>query len=99
MTNTTVFKWHYPAINLPQAWEITTGTPASGQVIVAVIDWASFLRIQICRQLVSGFDFISDASNSAMGTALMPTPMIRRQCPVKLKQLAWHPVAGTIARH
>jgi serine protease len=28
-------QWHYPLINLPQAWDVTTG---SGAGIVAVID-------------------------------------------------------------
>ena len=57
-------QWHYPAINLPQAWDLTTGTPDVGNVIVAVIDTGVFLDHEDLRnKLVPGYDFISDPLN------------------------------------
>ena len=59
-------QWHYPAINLPEAWNITTGTPATGDVIVAVIDSGIFSNHPDLRnKLVSGYDFVSDPFNSS----------------------------------
>ncbi|MGI9301721.1 MAG: S8 family peptidase [Gammaproteobacteria bacterium] len=53
-------QWGFPLINLPQAWDSTTGE-RSPPVIVAVIDTGVRLNhpdLQV--QLVAGFDFISD---------------------------------------
>lgn len=59
------FQWHYPAISLPQAWDITTGSGVDTDVIVAVIDTGVYLaHPDFNGQLVSGYDFISDATNS-----------------------------------
>ena len=55
-------QWHYPFINLPQAWDITTG---DANVIVAVIDTGVLLNHPDMQgQLVSGYDFIADNANS-----------------------------------
>jgi serine protease len=61
-------QWHYPLINLPQAWDITTGTPASGNVIVAVVDTGVYLdHPDLSNKLVGGYDFISDDTLSGDG--------------------------------
>lgn len=60
------YQWHYPAINLPQAWEFTTGDP---QVVVAVVDtgvaphpeFSGLLRYDL------GFDAISQSFRSLDG--------------------------------
>lgn len=59
------YQWHYPLINLPQAWDITTGLPETGSVIVAVIDTGIFSdHPDLKNKLVSGYDFISNDQNS-----------------------------------
>lgn len=58
-------QWHYPAMNLPQAWDISTGTPSSGSVIVAVIDTGIVLNHpELDDKLVDGYDFIANDENS-----------------------------------
>ncbi|MCZ6457730.1 MAG: S8 family serine peptidase, partial [Gammaproteobacteria bacterium] len=63
-------QWHYNAINLPSAWDFTTGdSVTTDPVIVAVIDTGILLLpphpdlgAQLGPQLVSGFDFITKVS-------------------------------------
>lgn len=65
-------QWHYPLINLPQAWDVTTG---SNDVIVAVVDTGVLLdHPDLIGQLVSGYDFISDPDIAVDGDGLDANP-------------------------
>ncbi len=60
-------QWHYPLINLPAAWDISTG---DANVIVAVIDTGVLLRHpDLAGQFSAdgGYDFISDDLNANDG--------------------------------
>jgi serine protease len=57
-------QWHYPAINLPQAWDLTTG---SGSPIVAVIDTGKTNHPDLVGRWVGGYDFISSKSTAKDG--------------------------------
>lgn len=62
-------QWHYTLINLPQAWDISTG---DANVIVAVADTGVRLAHpdlagQFDANDPNGFDFVSDASRSLDG--------------------------------
>jgi serine protease len=69
---TYIYQWHYGAINLPQAWNITTG---SSDVIVAVVDSGVFSpHPDLQGQLVPGYDFISTTNTSNDGDGIDGDP-------------------------
>ncbi|WP_455221313.1 S8 family peptidase [Kaarinaea lacus] len=64
-------QWHYPQINLPLAWERTTG---NANVTVAVIDSGVLNHPDLQSSLVQGYDFISSIDNSADGDGIDSDP-------------------------
>src|SRR5690606_28705738 len=70
-------QWHYPAINLPQAWDITIGDVEAPRepVIVAVIDTGVYLaHPDLAPNLIDGYDFIRDSSTARDGNSIDDTP-------------------------
>src|SRR5207249_4665619 len=63
-------QWHYPKINLPAAWDVTTGAP----VIVAVVDTGiRFDHQDLQGVTVQGYDFIdNDSDPTDPGCATAP---------------------------
>ncbi|MCH8819603.1 MAG: S8 family serine peptidase, partial [Acidobacteria bacterium] len=64
-------QWHYSNINLPAAWDITTG---DSNIIIAVIDTgAKFNHPDLGPRLTGGqYDFISDLQNALDGDGIDP---------------------------
>jgi serine protease len=93
-------QWHYSAIGLPQAWDVSTGTkPAGQEVLVAVIDTGVYLNhVDLAGQLIAGYDFIADSQSAGDGNGIdanADDPGDSNQ----RGQSSWHGthVAGTIA--
>lgn len=65
-------QWHYPLIQLPQAWDITQG---SSQVVTAVIDTGVLTHHpDLSERLTPGYDFISSSSNAMDGDGIDSDP-------------------------
>jgi serine protease len=65
-------QWHYSMINLPAAWDLTTG---SRDVIVAVVDSGILPgHPDLQGQLVPGYDFISNIQRALDGDGIDPDP-------------------------
>ena len=61
-------QWHYyeptGGINLPGAWDISTGSAA---ITIAVVDTGVLPHAELLGRLVAGYDFIGDASKANDG--------------------------------
>ncbi|MEY2786334.1 MAG: hypothetical protein RL277_2546 [Planctomycetota bacterium] len=64
-------QWHYPLIQVPEAWSITQG---SANTIVAVIDTGETAHPELDSRQIPGFDFISNATIAADGDGLDADP-------------------------
>ena len=65
-------QWHYSQIQLPDAWDVTTG---SADVTVAVIDTGILSsHPDFAGQLTSGADLISDSANAGDGDGVDTDP-------------------------
>lgn len=64
-------QWHYPGINLPAAWDITTGDAA---VVIAQVDTGMLPHPDIQNRLLPGADFISDISSAGDGNGVDNNP-------------------------
>jgi subtilisin family serine protease len=89
-------QWHYPQIQLPAAWDLTTG---SNDIVVAVIDTGETQHPDIVSRLVDGYDFISDPQNAGDGNGVDPNPTDVGDGAPPAKPSSFHGthVAGTIA--
>lgn len=90
-------QWHYRAMNLHLAWNITRGDPS---VVVGVLDTGSSSNADLAANTLPGIDLISDPMMAADGDGrdLDPTDVMG-PVPPQQRGSSWHGthVAGTIA--
>ncbi|WP_224243083.1 S8 family peptidase [Hyalangium gracile] len=65
-------QWHYPALNLPSAWDVNIG---AGSVTVAVLDTGIATHPDLQPRIVQGYDMISDADNAGDGDGRDSVPI------------------------
>lgn len=88
-------QWHYNLINLPQAWDLMTG---SDDVTVGLIDTGVLTDHPDLRsRLAEGFDFVSDPQKANDGDGIDPDPTDPGDDPKK-ESSSFHGthVAGTV---
>lgn len=96
------YQWHYPAINLPQAWDITTGAAST---VVAIIDTGILFKDgDINRthpdfngKVLPGYDFISDPNIALDGDGRDPDPFDVGDNPDGQSSYHGSHVGGTVA--
>lgn len=93
-------QWHYNAISLPQAWDISVGArPVGQEVLVAVLDTGVYLaHPDLTSQLTAGYDFIGNPQSAGDGDGI-ETDADDPGDSDQRGQSSWHGthVAGTIA--
>ncbi len=95
-------QWHYPAINLPQAWDITTG---SSSTVVAIVDSGILFEAgntlnvhpDLVGKVLPGYDFISDPQVALDGDGRDPNPFDPGDNPGGQSSYHGSHVAGTVA--
>lgn len=88
-------QWHYNLINLPQVWDLTTG---SEDVTIGLIDTGVLTGHPDLRaRLAQGFDFVSDPQRANDGDGIDPDPTDPGDDPKK-QSSSFHGthVAGTV---
>lgn len=89
-------QWHYPAMKLPQAWDLETGT--SNPVTVAVIDTGILSsHPDFQGKLLPGYDFISDPNIANDGNGRDNNPEDPGDEPGSQGSYHGSHVAGTVA--
>ncbi|GAB4560858.1 MAG: S8 family peptidase [Haliangiales bacterium] len=95
------FQWHYPIINLPQAWEVTIGDPST---VVAVVDTGILASPQagsthpdLIGKVLPGFDFISNPQIAVDGDGRDSDAFDEGDNPGEQSSYHGSHVAGTIA--
>lgn len=89
-------QWHHPLLNMPKAWDVTTG---DSNVIVALVDSGVYLNHpDLENQLIQGYDFVSNLDDAADGDGIDPDPNDPGDG-ISIETSSWHGthVAGIIA--